>query len=260
MSLREIFESHKDSEWVFVAPGGNKGDTMIYQGAFKLADEVGLKYRQITYWKGEPVHKFNKRIIIYLQGGGGWNEWWDWTPRLLVKLRQASPKSKIIVGPTTVTENRTYLDGLGLEGNVTFFAREQVSYGVMKDYYRDVRLDHDTALALTFNDGYLNRLTGDLRYKELWRLLVLRGDMEAGDVPVNEGDYDMVVDPCVRFHDQFKWAKFHLHARSITGNRSHTAIMGSVLGKDVTLFAGSYHKNRSIWEYSLKDRGVKWIE
>jgi len=54
---------------------------------------------------------------------------------------------------------------------------------------------------------------------------------------------------------------FHMaNASTIITNRLHSAIIGAILGKNVELFRNSYHKNRSVWEYSLQSKGVKWIE
>ena len=259
MSMKETFEEHADREWVFVAPGGNQGDQMIYLGAYKLAAQARLKYRAISYGKGQSVHIFNKNTIIYLQGGGGFNPWWNWTHWLLRKLREANPENRIIVGPTTVDLNRDFLDFvLDVDEKTTFFAREHMTYEVMQDYCADVRLDHDTALHLRYGDDYLHRLVGTLEPRNKFSLLALRVDLESRDLPpqVKKEDFDRVVDPC----RTSVWAMLHMHARRIVANRSHSAIMGAVLGKDTSIFAGSYHKNRSIWGYSLKDMGVKWIE
>lgn len=45
-------------------------------------------------------------------------------------------------------------------------------------------------------------------------------------------------------------------------NRLHLAIGAAVLGKRVTLYPGSYFKNRAVWEFSLRDRfsTVEWGE
>lgn len=260
--IREIFEQHQDKEWVFVAPGGNVGDHMIYLGAFKIATETGLNYRRVTYKPKSKIHQFDKDIIIYLQGGGGFNPWWNWTPWLLRSLRVIHPENYIIVGPTTTVIYREYLDRvLELDDNTTFFARELPTYNIMKEYCDDVRIDHDTALHLKLRDGYLEVITGDLCLQQEYSLLVLRKDPETPEtIPesINRADFNMIYDPC-KFKIS-KWAKLHMKATKIVANRSHSAIMGAILGKDTSMFAGSYHKNRSIWEYSLKDLGVKWIE
>ena len=70
------------------------------------------------------------------------------------------------------------------------------------------------------------------------------------------GDYDIVVDPC----QEKNWTQLHMDASRILTNRCHSAILGAILGKDTTMFKGHYHKNRSIYEYSLKKLGVNGLE
>lgn len=259
MSLLEIFEKHRDRKFMFIAPGGNQGDQMIYLGAYKLAARAGILYRSIVYYRGENVHIYHPDIVLYLQGGGGFNPWWNWTHWLLRKIREANPENRIIVGPTTVANDPQFLNHvLDVDDDTTFFARERTTYEIMKNHASDVRLDHDTALHLRHGDGYLRRLVGTLQLRSDFSLLALREDFESGAIPtqVKETDFDRIVDPC----RTDEWARLHMHARNIVANRSHSAIMGSILEKPTAMFAGSYHKNRSIWEYSLEERGVKWIE
>jgi len=261
MSLLDLFKAYKDQHWVFIAPGGNQGDQMIYLGADKLADQAGIHHKSILYKKHRDtrVHVFPRDTILYLQGGGGFNRWWNWTPWLLKMIREANPDNFIVIGPTTVDNNRPYLDRfLDLDDNMMFFARERLSFEIMQEYSVDVRLDHDTALCLRYGDGYLKRLVGELKPKQGASLLVLRSDDEKGIIPesINVNDFDLVVDPCL--HGE--WAQDHMHAKRIVTNRSHSAIMGAILLKDTSIFAGAYHKNRSIYKYSLEAMGVKWLE
>jgi len=129
----------------------------------------------------------------------------------------------------------------------------------MQNYCDDVRLDHDMALHLRLNDPYFRKLTKNMNVKKDFSLLALRSDSESSKhLPndIRKKDFDIVVDPCRRKN----WAQLHMHASVIVTDRSHSAIMGAILGKDTSLFAGAYHKNRSIYDYSLKDLGVKWIK
>jgi len=261
MSLLELFKEHKNRHWVFMAPGGNQGDQMIYLGADKLADQAGIQHTSVLYKKRRDtrVHILPEDTMIYLQGGGGFNRWWNWTPWLLKMIREANPYNHIVIGPTTVDNNKPYLDHvLNLDDNMTFFTREKTSFKIMQEYSHHIRIDHDTALCLRHGDGYLMRLVGELEPRNDVSLLVLRSDDERGTIPesINRGDFDIVEDPCR--HGQ--WAQDHMHAKRIVANRSHSAIMGAILGKDTSIFAGAYHKNKSIYEYSLKEMGVHWLE
>ena len=258
VSLKETFTRLKAWKFMFVAPGGNQGDSMIYAGAYKLADEVGLEYRPIFCGRNSPIPKISNEII-YLHGGGGFCRWWNRTLELLRKLRKVNPKNHIIIGPTTVDTDRNHFNRiLNMDNRMTFFARERTTYNAMQDYCNDVYLDHDTALYLHPSDIYFRKLVGNLKSREDFSLLVLRSDNESlKRLPstLRREDFDRVVDPCRHKN----WARLHMHASRIVSDRSHSAIMGAILGKDTSLFAGAYHKNKSIWDYSLHQRGVKWI-
>ena len=68
------------------------------------------------------------------------------------------------------------------------------------------------------------------------------------------------LDPALYATSFEHWLRLHAGARQIISSRTHSAIAGSILGKPTIMLPGSYHKNRSIWEYVLKDRGVVWGE
>ena len=50
----------------------------------------------------------------------------------------------------------------------------------------------------------------------------------------------------------------HVYAKSISTNRLHSAILGAICGKPVTLGPSSSHKNKSVWQYSLASGNVRW--
>ena len=259
--LKNLFTEHKDRKFTFIVQGGNQGDQMIWAGARKLAHLAELNYRETNMKRGHsPYIDIKPDEILYLNGGGGFNTWWNWTPRLLNRLVKQYPENIIIIGPSTVALQGWYLDKwLPCSDNVIFYARELTTYNFLKENY-DLNLfhDQDTALHLNYGDTELKQVIGKNHRKELHRLFGLREDPESIDnIPkqVNVDDYDLVVDPCL----EKNWAELHLYASKILTNRCHSAILGSILGKDTTMFNGNYHKNRSIWEYSLKKRGVKWI-
>lgn len=264
MTLKTIFEEYADREFAFVTPGGNQGDQMIYAGAEKLADEVGLTYETVLAKRSAEPEPFEEDKVIYLHGGGGFAPWWNWTPRLLAYLRKHNPQSLIIVGPSTVALQKWYLKKyLPPPKNLIFFARELTSYKFLREhFYPEAMLDDDTSLHLDKYDPYLDKILEGEEPIRLFRLIALREDPESPDeIPksirnLSPRKYPYIVDPC----QTDKWAFLHAKASHIVTNRSHSAIMGAILGKTTSIFAGRYHKNRSIWVYSLKKRGVQWLE
>ena len=270
MLLRDVFEQFRDRRFIFVEPGGNHGDYLIYAGAEKLANEVGIEYRSFFFGSQTSPTLFLNRIIaeidmsqsdiIYLHGGGGFNSMYGWSPRVLKILRTMFPKNLIIVGPTSATLEPRYLrQFLPEDKEIIFFARELTTCKFMKRFYSNIYVDHDTAFHLTKNCAEFKSFCMGLPIKNNHKLLILRQDPEAVPLPkvIKRKNFDIVCDPISSKRE--KWLKLHLWASKITSNRVHSATLGAIAGKEVELFANSYHKNRAIWEFSLKKLGVKWI-
>lgn len=145
---------------------------------------------------------------------------------------------------------------------------------IRNNFFSNTYHDHDTALLLTKEDSFFKKLTSNISIENNYSLLALRQDQEGTPIPekIRNRKYDIICDPVncdmalLRKMNSFlgitskKWTSIHLKAKAITTNRTHSAIMGVIAGKEVEIFANSYHKNRGMWEYSLKDRGVRWIE
>ena len=142
--------------------------------------------------------------------------------------------------------------------NTVFIAREKTSYNYMKNNGLRLFLDHDTAFHLEKGDKYLSPLLSGERM-DPFKLAAVRDDPESPDAlpdQINLDHYDLVTDPCF----SKSWGPLHVYATEILTNRSHSAILGAILGKKTKMFKGKYHKNRSIYEYSLKKMGVGWVE
>jgi len=247
-------------KFAFVIQGGNQGDQMIYAGAEKMAELLGISHTT-HYCLAPPnnpnIPQFDEQTVIYMHGGGGFNRWWAWSPELLRLLRDRNPKNHIIVGPSTFELDKGYLKSK-LPSDIVYFTREFSSYEYLKPLLPYVHVDHDTALHLSLGDGYLDRLLGFRQPSMKHRLLAIRGDVESAKLPtgIKAELFNKIVDPCV----EKDWAGLHLDASIIVTNRCHSAILGCLLRKRTVMFAGSYHKNKSIWEYSLRERGVEWLE
>lgn len=283
MKLKEIFQKYDEYSFKFIQPGGNAGDYLIYAGAKKLANEVGIPYETMFFpalrYRIFYRAKFGTDDIIYLHGGGGYSSWYSWAAKLLRMIVTRHPKNLVIVGPSTTSLELEYLEKVlpRDNGNIIFFAREMTTYNFIKNnFYSKTYHDHDTALLLSQEDQFFKKFTGNISIENKYSLLVVRRDLESVPLPKKLrdriNDYDLIYHPYsfsnIRIIGNLyahlrtswcKWARIHLKASKITTNHLHSAILGVLAGKDVKLFQNSYHKNRSVWEYSLKDRGVEWV-
>jgi exopolysaccharide biosynthesis predicted pyruvyltransferase EpsI len=267
MTLEEAFCQRRDSSWYFVKPGGNWGDSLIYAGAESLADRLSLKRIDSDFRNFDPS-ALAPGSAIYLHGGGGFNPWGSGRAFDNLKKALSVHDAFVVQGPQTcetTSERTAQMFAAAFQGrkatHLVIFARENRSLKYLQENnpgWAQVALDSDTAFHLQAEDilalGGLNALPAG-RYN----LQVSREDDEAPPALMKR-EHSVVMDPAYFASSFAHWIRIHAFARRIVSNRLHSAIAGALLGRPVDLLAGSYHKNRSIWEYSLRSRGVRWVD
>ncbi|KPK11286.1 MAG: hypothetical protein AMJ56_06520 [Anaerolineae bacterium SG8_19] len=275
--LRDVFESHRDRPWIFLRPLGNWGDDLIFAGAERMADSLGLNWRSFETVEFQAMATTSDHCI-YLHGGGGFNHWCS--GRAIVNLELALNRSVhlVVQGPVSTEGSSEWLADRFKQAlscirprDFLFFAREKFTLQVLNDVElpklgATLCLDHDTALALSDEDVLA---IAELKSMPIgnYDLIVLREDPEQPIRPTTGGMWTgslasraITLDPAYAAINFRHWVRIHLYAKSIITNRLHSSIIGTVAGKPVTLGPGSYHKNRSVWDYSLANRGVQWTD
>ena len=266
-SLEELLSQFSEQEFILVQPGGNWGDYLIYFGAECLFKKLNITFKSYKKQEFLALDKLDGEFV-YIHGGGVFNEWCSDAGFACLQHAINLSSEVIINGPTSCTKNRQFLEEkfkacfTNINGKDCYmFAREQQTYelfnelNVLKNKVK-VSLDKDTALHLT-KEAVIERVGEE---KHAYDFYAYREDNEVGDKK-HELTYGQVVfDPATRCKNFNHWLKVHLHAKSIITNRTHSSVIGAVLQKPTYLFAGSYHKNRSIWENSLQELGVHWLE
>lgn len=262
-SLFNLFREYKNRYFIFVEPGGNYGDYLIYKGAQKLARLANVTYQTVSR-ETFMASQYPDEAVIYIHGSGGYVPIWDVTPKICRKAIREH-KGTVIIGPTTFSDNSTFLINTIAEDlectiaeRVIVFARDKTSFEVLTKVTgekSELYLDHDTALNLETGDILKTKI--DAKYV----LYAIRDDKEAINIPKRNNLW-VWVDPVSAKADLNlkQWIFLHSRAKKIITNRLHSAILGTVLDIPVTLMPNSYHKNHSVWEYSLADRGVMWQE
>jgi polysaccharide pyruvyl transferase WcaK-like protein len=141
-----------------------------------------------------------------------------------------------------------------------FFARERRTADLLATHLPpqvDLCLDHDTAFSLSRQDLLDVLGTADIPAGR-YLLVVDREDDEVARRGAIRRNNAVVLDPAYYATSFAHWLRIHAHAKEIVSNRLHSCIAGVLLGKPVTVMSGSYHKNRSMWEFSLRERGATW--
>lgn len=262
--LVDVFVANRHRRFLFVRPGGNCGDYLIYRGAETLADRVGLTWITI-----DLLH--DKRLaardddVVYVHGGGGFNGWCSGNAERTLSLAVSQHRGLVIQGPQTFDRDSSYAEMLFSRltaarecSRLVVFAREHITHSILtavSPHNVEIRLDHDTALQLAHTDLRPSAWPLWLRYK----LIALRTDNESSfECTTPSRMAAICVDPPRVCRNFAHWLDIHRHSAQIITNRTHSAIVGALFGVPTTLLPGAYHKNRSIWEYSLKERGVRW--
>lgn len=260
--LLSLFSMLSDKRFVFMEPGGNFGDHLIWKGAKKVAQMAGINFQSVNYDEFMDLN-LSSEYVVYIHGGGGFVPWWSGTPMKALKKAVNRHHGITIVGPQTFSTDRQFLkrevvDILenGRSKKIFIFARDPISYSALKEClpsWVNLDLDHDTALNLSSKDLGIN--PGSSGYT----LCSIREDKEAYNIK-NKEYFSVWVDP-VKYCKSFEeWMKIHARAKKIVTNRLHSAMVGTILGKETVLLPNNYHKNRAVWQFSLKSRGVTWKE
>jgi len=265
--LENIFSRYLDKEFIFVKPGGNFGDDLIYFGAESLANSIGLNYRTYSISDFKNISTLENKVI-YIHGGGAFNEWCSeggWSA-----LEYACSFScPVIYGPCSVGENPDFLNSKfqkcitnNKSNALVIFAREEYTYNTLKALpslnhdFININQDIDTAFHLT-KEIIVARVGAE---KLAYDFYAFREDNEGCDIPHEINYNNVMFDPAKRCQSFEHWMKVHLHAKKIITNRTHSSIIGAILKKKTYLFEGRYHKNKSIHKDVLKNMGVHWLE
>lgn len=266
-ALAALWSTHRDRAWVFVRPGGNWGDQLIYAGADSLARRLGLSWVDRDWANFEPG-QVPRGAGVYLHGGGGLNHWSSGRAFRILHQALTIPDALVIQGPQTcdTTPRTAALLADTLAGaraaEVHLCAREPTSAAFLAAHLPDgitLHTDHDTAFHLS--PAEVLGLAGLAEVPAgRYTLLVAREDVEAAARPPGAPRDAVRLDPASHAVSFAHWLRLHAWARCIVSNRLHSAIAGVLFGKPTVLGGGSYHKNRSVWDYSLRDRGVAWAD
>jgi|GEM_PF-3973373 len=255
---------------LFVQPGGNWGDQLIYSGALALAERYSIEC--ITLDHDDFLRtKSDFSCPVYLHGGGGLNPWTS--GRAIRGLYHAVENYSgiVIQGPQTISEDHDFVASFASTliqkcqaREILFFSREVKSHDIAKAAFAgsaiECLLDQDTAFHNCKAD-----LVPYRRFRRKYNFRALRQDNEqtGWEREFSQpafGSKTIVLDPAIYALSFDHWIRIHAASSSITTNRTHSAILGAILEIPTSLFASSSHKNHSVWQYSLAARGVTWID
>jgi len=196
--------------------------------------------------------------IILLRGGAYLNDIWKNYSVLGSALHAIHnrPESVVIVSPQSYYFSDTWFPRyfIGIENEVHLFCREKYSYGLLDaiNFPRNVHihLSKDTAFYCQNEDFRLE--SGD----ESYYLVALRNDRESVVTwkarQMSEGIRILFGD--VGLLSDFKsFVNIVGNATKVYTDRLHVAILSAILEKETYLYPNSYHKNKGVYEFSLRN-------
>ena len=262
--LRNVLSALADRRFLFVRTGGNWGDQLIYLGADFLASQLGLRSRTLYY---EQFIKDGAESDegIYLQGGGGYTLMASGKAPACLRKALQTPGAIVVQGPCTLSDDRH-----GLEPLQSRSAGNACRPPCVLHYETGSLLRLAASRAAAFGRAISERRHRVLSVppmsfsEEQGRPSSNRILLRSARTPkrLRRGARPWIaggIDPAYFARSFDHWIRIHAASKTIVTNRTHSAICGAILGIPTTLFAGAYHKNRSIWEFSLETRGVEWL-
>lgn len=253
MEIIEYLERYKDKEVIYIPNPGNAGDNLIATGTYNLFDRLGIKYKF-----GRYSYSYTNKYLIY---GGGGNLVGTYKFAETFLKRNKDKNNDILLLPHTIYNVDDILESLG--NNITLFCREKTSLEYVKSkfkYQNNIYIDHDMAFHLD-KKYYDNNTINTNDYINAFRV-----DAEKTNISIPDDNYDISLDlmekdfaveknkSCKVVDVFFKKLSEY---KTINTNRTHVAIAGCLLNKNVNFYPNSYHKNKSIYEYSLMNRFEK---
>ena len=241
MKLETLLGSLKTQHLHWHPSRGNAGDGMIQAGLFALCKRLGLKLEVVDY----PREQTGQHILLMGAGGFCKGTW-----HMVDPVRFYSTRFKhVTVLPATFEPSFAPVAKLlrELPPNVTIFCRERTSYDAalkLVPRKENIFLEHDLAFQIDVSPwkkegkGEVNCFRTD-NESRLWRVPKPNFDIS------NMGR---------EYHHTLLLLDLLANFETINTDRLHVTIAGALLGKKVRVFDNSYHKNRSMYEYSLRDQ------
>jgi exopolysaccharide biosynthesis predicted pyruvyltransferase EpsI len=291
--IRDYLKTLERQQIVFQPNRGNAGDALIALAAYRLFDELGLRYR--VYREGDDL---SDAVLVY---GGGGNLVPQYTQCARFLSAHLEHAMKVVILPHTIAEHGDLLSRFG--SNVDVICRERISYEYVREAASSARvwLMHDMALTLDpeeilANPGWresrvarpregkvrpatrryrLRRLGADvglLASRLAGRPATLdcfRRDWERTSVRIPWRNVDLSTatpyDRTMAHRSSAEATAFELFRyldrfEVINTNRLHVGIAGALLGKRVRFAPNAYWKNEAVYRHSLREAfpRVEW--
>ncbi|MGP5600645.1 hypothetical protein ACTXOJ_16865 [Glutamicibacter arilaitensis] len=237
----DIKEKCRGKKVVYVANVGNWGDGLIHKGNIQFLKYNDIEYRQMS--RGtveatvESLAKMSMRlegVVLIAGGGGSWCDKWNGSRRFVEKVHRSF--DSVIVLPTTYE-----LSELKSATNITYYRRDKF---LSAKSIPDSIFCHDAAFFLELDKKENNAVIESGNF--------FREDRERNP---KARIFDDNLDLSLLANDTKPITPFFQilsNYQTIYTDRMHVAIAGSLLGRTVTLYPGSYAKSIDVYRSSIE--------
>lgn len=202
---------------------GNPGDTLIHRATMELFRRHGVSCRTVCEDELSP-ERMPSGVSLLVESGGG---------NVGARFKSSGGRRRRMAevpGPKIILPQSAFDSAEDLSAFDTVFARERVSYAMLKAVHPDVRLAPDMALSLRLPSAVPGEGEG----------LFLRDDEERTEAGG--------IDPARAVRDETEYLALAGRYRRVVTNRLHFAIAALLQGCAAVLKPNCYHKNRAMFE------------
>jgi len=277
--------------WLMEIPHyDNVGDTLIWQGEMDFLHTLPFNCKRMRALDSQTQWKIEEKDLILFQGGGNFGDLWSKHHDFKMKIMKEHPNNRFIFFPQTVffekKENLERCASFMADFNAVICARDNVSYGVLKENFKNqILLVPDMAFYMNMprwtrrpfcmkKPLLLKRQDKELKDTEFLREIQSIPNIDISDwTPmVGKSYYDRLIRRMTakmhrtgRLYDVYMYYIYRpylirsgvaqiLSHTDIYTTRLHACILSILLNKDrISFLDNSYGKNRSFYDTWLKD-------
>ena len=285
---KAIFKEHKKNHnkvfVVYTPVHENLGDHAIASAEMAILDELGIPYTEITQPEIHKLKEFGllglfNNTKVFINGGGNLGTLWFTVEEAFRSIMIAAPKADILIFPSTLYYEDTDFGRKEFENSkkiynnhksLILYARENISYEIMKNAYNNVKLVPDMVFYLdkceknVTRNGAILCLRNDLEktlseedeiriYKQIQQLFgdkITKTDMYAAHkVSANDRNQELT-----KKFDQFKSAKL------IITDRLHCMIFCVITGTPCIVVNSKSPKVKGCYEWVKDFEYIKFAD
>lgn len=199
---QKILNTPNDNWYLVLTPEhGNLGDHAIAKAESNLLKKCRITYTEITGRELKVLSSLKKLHLlngnpIMINGGGNLGTLWFEVEKLIRGVIIYNPDSEIIIMPSTIyyDDMKQFYNSARIYNShkkLHIYARESISYDMMKDVYHNVELAPDMVFSLN--------ACKQVDYDRQGCLLCLRSDCER---TLNDTDVNRIIDTLKPFFDE----------------------------------------------------------